>query len=317
MRWGASTRLFGVMLTVAVFIASPFTVAAVDRVSGQFWTYDASMMINGSNATGTISYSLSGRDTLESNGTSYDADVLTITGNLSSTSSLFGTTYSLRSTVGGTRHVIAGGMAAIQDDMGFWTDMSVGSPPSQLLARVRTESILNYSPPYLLKFDPATARPGDSWRETITLSTTTIVNGTAISSAAHRVTYSVVISSSTEDVTVGAGTFETLRLTSTDSSGARDVLWWSSKADTFVLEKRYDPLSSTPGTIMSLREYEASTGGVTLIAILLGSVVIGVAILILVMILRARRREAVRWLPHPSSPRGLKTPGISEREPKR
>lgn len=311
---------------VAIFVLSPFTASALDRVGGQFWTYDASMIVSGSNASGSITYTLSGKDSVVSNGISYDADVMTIAGNLSSSSYLFGVPYSLRTQVGGTRYESSGGIATIEDDLKLWTDISIGSDPLQLVARVQTENITTYSPPYLSGFDPSNVNPGDSWRETVTLNVTIIENGTVARSVTHDVVMDVVVGSSFEDVRVGAGTFKTLRITSTDGNGAREVHWWSSKVQNFVLEKRYDPLGTRPSAMMSLTEYESDAGNNVLIAVVLGAALVGVAVVILLVILRSRGRDPARLREPgglvPGRPvlpdsRGRKAPGRIEREPER
>ncbi len=316
------------LLLVFVFITSAFPVSAIERVRGQFWTYDASMTIAGLNATGTVTYSLSGQDSVMASGVSYDADILTISGNLSASSTLFGAPYSVSTVLGGARYESRGGMSTIREDLLQWTNISIGSAPVQLLARMQTEITTTYTPPCLSKFDPATTSPGDTWTEGITLNTTTIVNGTTVQGISRLVTYNVVIASSMEDVTVDAGTFQTLKITTTDSTGARNMFWWSSKVQNFVVEKRYDALNSQPNKLLTLKEFDSSSGAGTLIAVIVGVVVVAVAIVILAAILSARRpREPVHPLPPqagvlgpsrmpPPTPPGVKAPGLIEKQPR-
>jgi hypothetical protein len=316
------------VLLVFVFITSAYPVSAIDRIGGQFWTYDASMMIAGLNATGTVKYALSGQDSIMASGVSYDADILTISGNLSASSTLFGVPYSVSTVLGGTRYESRGGMSTISEDSLQWTNMSIESSPVQLLARMRTETTTTYTPPYLSKFDPAATSPGDTWTEGITLNTTTISNGTTVQSISRLLTYNVVVASSMEDVTVDAGTFRTLKITTTDSTGARNMYWWSSKVQNFVVEKKYDALGFQPSTILSLKEFDSSAGAGALVAVIVGVVVVAVAIVILAAILNARRkREPVHPLPPqpgvlgpnqmppPTTP-GVKAPSLIEKKPR-
>jgi len=316
------------LFLVFVFITSAFPVSAVDRVGGQFWTYNVSMPVAGLNATGTVTYALSGQDSVKANGVSYDADILTISGNLSASSTLFGVPSSISTVLGGARYESRGGMSTIREDSLQLTNMSIGSAPVQLLARIRTETTTTYAPPYLSKFDPATTSPGDTWTEVITLNTTTIVNGTTVQGISRLVTYKVVVASSMEEVTVDAGTFQTLKITTTDSTGVRNMYWWSSKVQNFVVEKRYDWLSSQPSMILSLKEFDSSAGNGTLIAVIVGVVVVAVAIVILAAILNARKKgEPVPPQPHqagvpgpsqvpPPTPPGVKAPGLLEKKPR-
>jgi hypothetical protein len=316
------------LLLVLIFIVSAFPVSAIDRIGGQFWTYNASMQVAGLNATGTIMYSLSGQDSINAGGNSYDADILTISGDLHASSALFGVPYSVSSVLGGKVCEVRGEMSTITEDLLKLTNISIGLAPTQLLARMQEETIRTYTPPLLSKFDPATTGPGDTWAEALSLNTTIILNGTTQSSISRLTTYSVVIAPSMEEVLVDAGTFQTLKITVTDNTGARDVYWWSSEVQNFVVEKKYDASSSQPSTILSLKEFDSSVGDGTLVAIMAGVVVIAVAAVILAVILNARRkREPIPPLPEgagvrkpsqmppPTSP-GVKAPGLIEKPPK-
>jgi hypothetical protein len=142
------------------------------------------------------------------------------------------------------------------------------------------------------------------------------------------VTYNVVVASSLEDVTVGAGVFKALKITVTDRSGTRDVYWWSSKVQNFVVVKRYDGSSSEPRALLSLKEFDSSAGNGTLIPVIVGAVVMAVAVLILAAILNSRRPKRADPLLPPQAgaqrlgqrrlrpSRGVKTPGLIEKEPK-
>ena len=316
------------LLLVLVFVTSALPVSAVNRVGGQFWTYNASMPVAGLNATGTITYSPSGQGSITAGGETYDADILTISGDLHASSTLFGDPYSASTILGGTVYESRGRMSTIRDDSLELTNLSIGSEPTQLLARMRIETITTYAPPLLSKFDPAITSPGDKWTESVSRNTTTIVNGTTDNGISHSVTYNVVVAPSMEDITVDAGTFEALKITATDSTGARSVYWWSPKVQNFVVEKMYDASSSQPSTILSLKEFDVSAGNGTLYAVIVGVVFVAVAVVVLAVILSARRRREPSppppdkagalgpgQMPPPTSP-GVKAPGLIERQPK-
>ncbi len=313
---------------VLVFMTSALPVSAIDRVSGQSWTYAVSMPVSGLNATGTVTYALTGQDSVKVNGVSYDTDILTISGNLSASSTVFGAPYSVSAVLGGSRYETKGGISTVKEDSLQWTNVSFGSVPVQLFARIQKEAITTYAPAFLSKFDPGTTRPGDTWTEAITLNTTSILNGTTVRGIPHLAIYNVIVGSSMENITVDAGTFQTLKITTTDSTGARNVYWWSSKVQNFVVEKRYNALSSQPSTILSLKEFVSSAGDGTLIAVVVGAVVVAIAIAILAAILKARRKwEPVNPPPYrvgvpgpnqmpPPAPPGVKTPGRIRKHPK-
>ena len=316
------------LLLVFVFTTSALPVSAIDRVGGQLWTYDASMLVAGLNATGTVTYTLSGQDSVVANGASYDADIFTISGHLSANSTFFGVPYSVSTVLGGTQSESRGGVSTIREDSLQLTDMSIGSTPEQLLARVRTETSTTYSPPYLSKFNPDSTSPGDTWIENLTLNTITIVNGTETQNVSSFVTYNVVVASPLEDVTVGAGVFKALKITVTDRSGARDVYWWSSKVQNFVVVKRYDWSSSEPRALLSLKEFDSSGGNGTIIPVIVGAVVVAVAVLILAAIIHSKRpkQAAPPLQPQAGAQRpgqrrlrpspGVKAPDLIEKDPK-
>jgi hypothetical protein len=114
----------------------------------------------------------------------------------------------------------------------------------------------------------------------------------------------------------------------TDSTGARNMYWWSSKVQNFVVEKRYDGLGSQPSTILSLKEFDSSAGAGTLIAAIVGAVVVAVAIVILAVILSTRKKGGpVPLQLHqagvlgpsqvpPPTPPGVKAPGLIEKKPR-
>jgi hypothetical protein len=316
------------VLFVFVFIVSSSPVSAIDRVGGQFWAYDASMTVAGLNVTGTVTYTLSGQDSVVSGDISYEADILTISGNLSASSTLFGAPYSVFTVLGGARFESKDGTSTIREDLIQWTNISIGSAPIQLLTRMKKEVITTYAPPYLSKFNPTTTHPGDAWIEPIDLNMTTIVNGTQFQSISNSGTYSVVVASSMENVEVDAGTFETLKITTTDSTGARNVYWWSSKVQNFVVEKSYDALSSQPSATLYLKDFDSSSGRGTLITVIVGAVVVVVAMVILGAIISSRRKmDPVPPIPPqvglpgqvqgPPARPGVDTPGPVEKQPKR
>ncbi len=285
---GRSMALVASSLVFACVVSS-VPAAALDRVDGQFWTYDLSTALLGLNATGTISYRLSGHDMVTVANTSYESDLYTVTGNLSASSYLFGVPYTVTSTLQGTRYETRGQASVLMEDMRQWTDASLESAPPELLVRVIESVNTTYVPAYMAGFDSADLRLGSSWEEHISIRTVVVENDTQVHSSAELATYQFAVAGTTESVVVPAGTFDTVRITSTDDHGGRIVYWWSSNAQGFVLEKHYEPLASEPGTILSLRSFDARSSGGLLIPLVVGASVVAVAIVILVILLNARK----------------------------
>lgn len=277
------------LLLVLATITSSVPVTAAARAEGQFWTYDASMDIAGLNATGTVTHAFRGHGSVVVDGVSLGADLISISGQLSASSTIFGAPYNVSAIVGGTRYEGQEGITVMKEDSMQWTNISMGSSPPQLVSRMISETITNYSPPYMSKFNPSTILPSDSWTEPVVVNTTTIVNGTARSAVSRSVVYLVVVGATTEAVTVKAGTFDTLRITVMDSSGGQVVYWWSSKVQNFVIEKTYGSGDPQPNMVLSLTAYGDSTEATTLMAVLAGAALITVAVAVLAVILNARR----------------------------
>ena len=285
---GRSMSLAAFVLALACVVSS-IPVAALDRVDGQFWTYDISTPLLGVNASGTISYHLSGQDTVMIDGSSYDSDVYTISGNLTASSALFGVPYTVTATERGTRYDTKGQVSVLREVLDRWTNVSLESVPPALLARISEETNTTYVNAYMSGFDPAAVRLGDSWEQQTSIRVTTVKNGTLTASTAELATFEFVVASATESVAVPAGEFDTLKITATDDHGGRTVYWWSSNAQAFVLEKHYDPFASEPDTILSLRSYDLKSGEGLLIPIVVGAALLAVAVVILGLLVNARR----------------------------
>ncbi len=283
-----STALVASVLAFAC-VAGSVPAAALSRVDGQFWTYDLSMNVLGLNATGTVSYDLSGRDKIIVGGSTHDADIYTIRGNLSASGYLYGVPYSVTAMLEETRYNPSGHVSVLEEDTEQWTNASVQAATPLLLARIDEQSISTWTPAYMSGFDPDTTGRGDSWDEQVTLTTKVIRNGTELLNSSGPINYHFVIGQLTESVTVGAGTFEALRITATSGQGGQVIYWWSSKAQAFVLEKHFGPMNSAPTKILSLSSYNLQAGSGLLIPIIVGAAIVAVAVVILGFLLNARK----------------------------
>jgi hypothetical protein len=291
----APTSVVCVLLMIAL---AAVPAAAVDRSRGDYWTYAISFDVagfgsSGFSANGTLTYTCVDQDTITIGGISYDVNVMRVSGGTSGTAGFLGVETSL--TLGGFIYETADGMGLAKGDLFAWTNMTFGTGTFQLSSRTEIETMTTYYPPLLSGFNPSTVRLGDSWTETVESSTTTTewINGTIQGSSAVDtgiLTYTNVVASAKETVTAEAGTFEALRITSTDSDGNSAVYWWSSKAHNFVKEDTYELGSSTPVTTMILKDY--STGSSISLALVaaLGGIVLAVALVVLALVLLKKRK---------------------------
>lgn len=294
-RMMAPASVICVLLVIAL---AAMPAAAVNRSKGDYWTYTVSFDAMGYGASGlstngTLTYTCVDQDTIAIGGTSYDVNVMRISGGASGGVDFLG--FEMSVTLGGFIYEIVDGMAFAKGDLFAWTNMTFGTGTFQLSSRTEIETMTTYYPPLLSGFNPSTVRLGDTWTETVESSTTTTewINGTIQGSSAFDsgiLTYTNVVASAKETVTTEAGTFEAFRITSTDSDGNSVVYWWSSKAQNFVKEDMYELGSATPVTTMVLKDY--STGSSISLALVaaLGGIVLVVALVVLALVLLKKRK---------------------------
>ncbi len=298
MRMSRMIAPISVLCALLVMAIAAVPAAAVDRSRGDYWTYALSFDVtgfgsSGISANGTLTYTCVDQNTITIGDTSYDVNVMRVSGGASGTAGFLGFEASL--TFGGFIYETVDGMALAKGDIFAWTNMTFGTGTFQLSSRTEIETLTTYYPPLLSGFNPSTVRPGDTWTETVESSTTTTewINGTIQESSAFDsgiLTYTNVVASAKETVTTEAGTFEALRITSTDSDGNSAVYWWSSKAQNFVKEDTYEQGSATPVTTMVLKDY--STGSSISLALVaaLGGIVLVVALVVLALVLLKKRK---------------------------
>ena len=283
------------VLSIAVAPAS-----AITRGSGDFFTYSITMSVEGFNATGSITNSFQGIDSLSAKGQSYDVNVMSVDGSVT-VSILSG---SVTATLGGRIYETQDGLGIVKDDAIIWLNASFGIGSFQIVNRTEIETMSMYSPPLMSAFTPSAAEPGDSWTETIEVSTTTttwadgVMQGSPTNDT-ESLTVSYVAASSVESVNTPAGTFKTLKITATESSGDYVVYWWSSVVGNFVKQLEFSVDGTLPNLSMILTDYNhtASTSSTLIIGIGLGVAVI--AVIVLVVVLKMRRRPGQ---PVPSEP---------------
>jgi len=297
-------------LLMTALVAAP--AAAADRSNGDYWTYTMTLDVSGMgssgiHANGTLTYTNVGRDAVTIGGNTYDVNVMRISGGSSVGVDFLGFEASL--TLGGYIYETRNGIALAKADMLTWTNLTFGTGDFQLSSKTETETTSTYSPPLLSGFNPSTVEPGDSWTETVEFSTATSkwINGTMLGTPTldtGTLTYTNVVSSAKETVTTEAGTFETIRITSTDSDGNSVVYWWSSKAQNFVKEDTYEYGSSAPETTMVLKDY--STGSSISLALVasLGGIVLVASLVVLALVLLKKRKpfQPATYQPPPSPP---------------
>lgn len=293
--------------SAVIMPATAIDARALARSSGDYWTWDVSTTFNGVDISGTQTYTYDGRDTLSINGTSYEVNVMSISGTLNGNTTLLGVPLVLNATLGGTVYELRDSLATVKEDTFDWSNFTWGTGGFVVVIRTETEVMTSNSPPQLSGFEPDTSGPGDSWNEAsnTTTVTTTWSNGTMQSQTTtyDRVSTSVVIASSEVSVSTPAGTFDTMRITVTDADGNYEVYHYSDKARNFVKIEAYDVGSATPSLTLQLSSYHSSkpTSTTTMVLMVVG-IAIAVLAIIVILVLMTKRRGRTPQPVQPQAP---------------
>jgi hypothetical protein len=274
-----------------------YPAAAMDRGDGDYWTYDASatvpLLFANVAVNGTTTYTCVDQSTIDIEEASYPINVMKISGGKSGSSDFMGIQVSM--TLGGYVYETREGMGIAKSDIFTWMNTTIGTGSFQLVYRNETEASTTYAPAMLSGFRPSTVKIGDSWVETVAVTTTTTkwVNGSiqgSPSTQTEALTYNFVAASSMETVTTPAGKFEALRITATASDGSSVLYWWSSDLQNFVKEDTYTAGSATPVATMVLKDYRVGSAvNFTLVAAM-GGIALAVALVVLALVLLKKRK---------------------------
>ena len=303
------------VVSIALVVAlAAFPAAALDRSRGDFWTYTMSMGVSEISANGTTTYTYVDQDRITVGGTSYDVNVMKISGGASGSVDFLGFEASL--TLGGYVYETQSGMALVKNDLFMWTNLTFGTGSFQIVSRAESEIQTTYSPALISGFSPSSTGPGDSWSETVTETTTTTnwVNGTMQGPPDTKtgiLTYNFVVASAKEIVTTPAGKFESLKITATDIDGNSVVYWWSADAKNFVKEDTYEKGSPNPVVTLLLKDYNAGSSVSFTLIVAMGGIVLLVALVVLARVMLKMRkplqpspgRPGMKYERPPSPPR--------------
>ena len=282
--------------------------AAADRVTGDYWTYNASATVPlwfaDVAVSGTAAYTCVDQSTLEIGGTSYPVNIMKLSGGKSGSADFMGTQVSV--TLGGYVYETQEGVGIAKSDIFTWMNTTIGSSSFPLVYRNETEVLMTYIPAMLSGFRPSTVKAGDSWTETAATTTTTTkwVNGTMQGSPDTKteiLTFNFAAAASKETVTTPAGKFDSLRITAMASDGNSVVYWWSSEVQNFVKEDTYEADSATPVATMVLKDYKIGSAVNLVLVAAMGGIVLVVALVVLALVL-LKKRKAMQYQPPQSPP---------------
>lgn len=299
----AVTSLCALMITTSLFwCAMPS--AAMLRGDGDYWTYSFSGSMEGIDVTGEITYTFEEEDTINIGGVDSVVEVMSISGSAEGSMDLFGSPLVMEVDFGGHIYESYSNLALVKEDRMIWMNTTWGDSPFQIVVRSELEIVTTYSPPIDSGFNPEDASPGDEWTEIVQTNTTTTVwmNGTIEdqSTDSFEDTVSYVVAGQEYELTVPAGTFTTLRITSTHEDGSYEVRWYSDEVRNFVKYEEWEMGAEEPIVSISLSEYQSTDveGLVSSTLIIVAAVVVAIVVILIVLALLLKKKRA----PQPRAP---------------
>ncbi|MBN1677103.1 MAG: hypothetical protein JW880_01050, partial [Candidatus Thermoplasmatota archaeon] len=182
-------------------------------------------------------------------------------------------------------------MRTVRSDLTYWSNLTWGSGDFSWPMNSANRSVSTYAPPLLSGFDPGATAPGATWTENVEVRTVyyNVTTGAVESDRTSQMTISYSAHTELETVSTGAGKFETLRITATESDSGHVVYWWSEEVGLFVKEDTYIEGTSQPVQTLTLEDYSGSPRTNVLVFVAVGGVAMAVALAGLAFVLVRRR----------------------------
>jgi len=253
--------LASVLLVLTILSAFAAPVRAVDRTDGDYWTYNVSTNMMDIDVTGTMMLTFIQTDTLVIESESHDVNVLLLTGSMNGTGEISGIAVAVTVAYWGHIYEAVGSLATVKEDVYTWANYTMGTGQSIHLDTGEWHDVSTYAPPLGEGLVPSDMELGDSWDETLTVTSNSTYYFNGIieheeNETSEDVAYSFEISSSMDSVEVAAGTFECQVINQTDeTSGDLDVSWWSEEVGYFVKMASYAEDENTPFFSLELKDY--------------------------------------------------------------
>ena len=273
----------------------PSVVDALERSSGDYWTYAVVFSVADVQVSGTLTYTFIGEEVLEVNGTYHDVSVMKVSGEFSGIAS--GPSYDtfLIGLFDGYRYESLGGIGLAGEDTALLVNISTGFDEFQLASFMEIRESVVYSEPLLSGFDPVNPDLNLEWNETVeAFSTSTYSDDSTEESdeSTTMTTFNVSVAPSDELLETDAGSFSSRRISITDGSEL-DVMWYSEETGGFVRLESYGSADDDPVFVAELVSYEYDrTGDGALLVLAATCVVLSFAVLVVALVLAIRRGRA-------------------------
>ena len=285
-------RSVAVALPFLLLMSMPSVVDALERSSGDYWTYAVVFSVADVKVSGTLTYTSIGEDVLEVNGTYHDVSVMKVSGGFSGSAA--GPSYDtfLTGLFDGYRYEALGGIGVAGEEIALLINVSTGFDEFQLASFMEIRETVVYSEPLLSGFDPVNPDLNLEWNETVEAFSTSAYSDDATEESdesTSMTTLNVSVASSDELIETDAGSFSSRRISITDGSEL-DVMWYSEEIGGFVRMESYGYADDDPVFVAEIVSYEYDrTGDGATLALVATLVALSFAILIVAVVLAIRR----------------------------
>lgn len=282
-----------------VMCAAATPVAAIDRESGEFWTYEMTTSIDLPPATvevnGTVTYTFEEQRTLVVNSLERQVNMIAVAGELDGASVWFGQPVKARVVLNGFLYEDSGSAGTVREESNSWVSGSIGPTGFEMAVELEIQNTITFSPGKLLEFDPATAQPGHSWIEVVSVDEMSVTRnkGSIVDNSqnSYTETLSVSVAPSLDTLSTPAGEFDALKISVVVDRGATEVYWWSDEVHNYVKQERYEAGNVAPVFSMVLVDHGRSSGLTDWAIVTVGVVSAVLAAIVLAAVLVLRKRS--------------------------
>ncbi len=285
-------RSIAVALPFLLLMSMPSVVDALERSSGDYWTYAVVFSVADVPVSGTLTYTFIGEEVLEVNGTYHDVSVMKVSGEFSG--SVTGPSYDtfLTGLFDGYRYEALGGIGVAGEEIALLVNVSTGFDEFQLASFMEIRETVVYSEPLLSGFDPVNPDLNLEWNETVEAFSTSVYSDDATEESDESTTMTtlnVSVASSDELLETDAGSFSSRQISITDGSEL-DVMWYSEETGGFVRMESYGYADDDPVFVAELVSYEYDrTGDGALLVLAATLIASSFAVLVVALVLAIRR----------------------------
>lgn len=280
-----------VSLAVLSLVSASLPGSALERAEGDFWVYSMHISVPGFDVAteGVLRYEFVSQESVNVDGADVPTNVMRVTGSAYGSVDIIDLGASM--VMEGYVYEGLDDMSTVRSDMTYWINLTWGSGDFSWPINSASRSVSTYAPALLSGFDPGTTALGANWTENIEVQTLTynVTTSAVESNETDLLTVNYSVHTELESVPTGAGRFDTLRITATESSGGRVVYWWSEEVGLFVKEDTYVEGESQPVQTLLLGDYSGNAGTDVMVFVAIGGAAMAVALVALAIVLVKRR----------------------------